>query len=288
MTGALREGPLSQQLTSRCVCPRCRGPLSVRNARIACLDCGGDFPLLEGIPNFLVGGGTLEDSVSVLSEAYDRASTKYGDSPRSCGYGGKAGHLAGLRVLHYWIDYGSLTDKSVLDVGCGVGLMTSGLAARNDVWGVDISKGLLGIAREKGLKALMASCDCLPFKDGDFDLVLCVGVIPYFEDPRRILDELHRVTKKGGRIVVTSTADSVLVRAARFIKGLLRCPGHLSRLYSNEEIERYLVSTGGVVSGSLTGYKSHVASATGKRIPLRFKLLARTNAVMATIPSGND
>ncbi len=271
------------RLGQRCVCPRCHGALIASSEDVKCGVCGRVYPLINGIPDFLVGNAA-EEKLRDLSAAYDRATRRHGDSARSCGYCGERAHCHGLNVLHGWIDYDGIANKCILDVGCGVGLMTRALTERNEVWGLDISFGLLEIARLHGLEVVRGSGDSLPFPDKAFDLVLCVGVLPYFEDPEGILKELCRVTSKKGALVVTSTADSLLVRSVRWVKRLIGVRTDLSRLYSCWEVERYLAMAGAHVLDSCTAYHRHVFSTKEGKVPRHLKILGRVNAVMATIP----
>lgn len=43
----------------------------------------------------------------------------------------------------------------------------------------------------------------LPFKEGEFDVVLCMTVLEHLEDPTRAIKEMRRVLKVGGRIIVS-------------------------------------------------------------------------------------
>ena len=55
-----------------------------------------------------------------------------------------------------------------------------------------------------------AVAESLPFRDGQFDLVICTQVMEYFPEPVRAVDEMWRVLRKGGYAFVS--APSVLVR----------------------------------------------------------------------------
>jgi len=91
----------------------------------------------------------------------------------------------------------------VLDVGCGSGL-TLVLARERGARpsGIDISPGLLGIARERLPDADLREGDMetLPFGDDAFDVVLGVNAFQFAGDPERALREAARV----GRRVVAS------------------------------------------------------------------------------------
>jgi SAM-dependent methyltransferase len=94
----------------------------------------------------------------------------------------------------------------LLDVGCGSGL-TLVLAARRGAIpaGLDISPGLLGIARERLPEADLREADMesLPFTDASFDAVTGVNAFQFAEDPRRALAEAARVLRPSGRLVAS-------------------------------------------------------------------------------------
>ncbi len=99
----------------------------------------------------------------------------------------------------------------VLDVGCGSGLALV-LAARRGAIpsGLDISPGLLGIARDRLPDADLREGDMefLPFGDTAFDaVVLGVNVFQFAGDPRRALCEAARVLCPGGRVVASLFAE---------------------------------------------------------------------------------
>ena len=94
----------------------------------------------------------------------------------------------------------------LLDVGCGSGL-TLALAARRGAVpaGLDISAGLLGIARERlpGADLREGDMECLPFGDAAFDAVTGVNAFQFAGDPRQALREAARVVRLGGRVVAS-------------------------------------------------------------------------------------
>ena len=95
---------------------------------------------------------------------------------------------------------------AVLDVGCGSGLMLVLAAERGAVpSGVDISPGLLAIARDRLPYADLREADMesLPFGDAAFDAVTGVNAFQFAGDPRRALHEAARVTRPGGRVVAS-------------------------------------------------------------------------------------
>jgi SAM-dependent methyltransferase len=94
----------------------------------------------------------------------------------------------------------------LLDVGCGSGLALA-LAARRGARaaGLDISAGLLGIAREQlpGADLREGDMEFLPFGDASFDAVIGVNAFQFAGDSRRALREAARAARPGGRVVAS-------------------------------------------------------------------------------------
>jgi ubiquinone/menaquinone biosynthesis C-methylase UbiE len=99
-------------------------------------------------------------------------------------------------------------DKTVLEVGCGVGLSTCHLAKKYGcrVTGVDLSEKMVAWTRQraqrKGLKQLItaqtADANQLPFEDNFFDVVLSESVTAFPTDKQHVVNEYTRVAKAGG------------------------------------------------------------------------------------------
>jgi SAM-dependent methyltransferase len=92
--------------------------------------------------------------------------------------------------------------RSVLEVGCGTGLVMqriAGFAAR--VRGIDVSPGMLARARERGLEVQEGSATALPFADGEFDVVCAFKVLAHVDPVEPALAEMARVTRPGGHLV---------------------------------------------------------------------------------------
>ena len=101
-------------------------------------------------------------------------------------------------------------DMRVLDVGCGPGGFLAVLAELSgEVVGVDISEQFVSLARatiaRHGLanaSAEIASSDSLPCADGAFHAVVLVDVIHHLERIGPTLDEVCRVLRPGGRLLI--------------------------------------------------------------------------------------
>ena len=101
-------------------------------------------------------------------------------------------------------DYKNVSGKQILSIGVGTGRDTSYLANKNTVHGVDVSETGLKIAKKKGIKVKVVDVDRnkLPYKDKTFDIIICKDLFEHLVNPLSLLQEIKRVVKKGGYLVV--------------------------------------------------------------------------------------
>jgi len=101
----------------------------------------------------------------------------------------------------------------VLEIGCGAGHLTARLAQRDlAVDAVDASPAMVdsarGLIQEAGLGAHVtlgvADVHALPFDERHFDLVVAVGVIPWLHSPGSAVEEMARVLRPGGSLILTA------------------------------------------------------------------------------------
>lgn len=96
-----------------------------------------------------------------------------------------------------------LDNARVLEVGCGTGLLLHRAAQRAEhAVGIDISAGMLQKAVERGLDAVQADATALPFDDNTFDLVYSFKVLAHVQDIQKALEEISRVTRRGGHMIL--------------------------------------------------------------------------------------
>lgn len=95
----------------------------------------------------------------------------------------------------------------ILDAGCGYGNMLNALAGFGSVEAVDLNPLAIEHVRAAGAGgAQVAPLNRLPFPTAYFDLVVCLDVLEHVEDDSRALEELFRVTRPGGRLIVSVPA----------------------------------------------------------------------------------
>lgn len=159
------------------------------------------------------------------------------------------GHEEATRLL---IDLAQIgADDEVLDVACGPGLVACAMAPHaRHVIGVDLTPAMIDQARALqtqrrllNLEWHVGDVSALPFASDRFSVVVTRYSLHHFVDPERVLLEMVRVAKPGGRVVV---ADLVLPpEKSRAYDSMerLRDPSHV-RVLSNDELGELMARVG--------------------------------------------
>jgi SAM-dependent methyltransferase len=113
--------------------------------------------------------------------------------------------------ISYVLDRISLSDV-VLELGCGYGRVLERLATKaKRVFGIDTSEASLRVASESlksaaGVHVAQMNAAALGFRDSSFDRVVCIqnGISAFYVDPKTLISESLRVTKRGGLALFSS------------------------------------------------------------------------------------
>jgi SAM-dependent methyltransferase len=93
--------------------------------------------------------------------------------------------------------------RDVFEAGCGTGLLLREATtfARAAV-GLDLSRGMLGPARDRGLRVVQGSLTDVPLPSASFDLVYSMKVLAHVPPIERAVAELARLVRPGGHLLL--------------------------------------------------------------------------------------
>ncbi|BAK75768.1 ubiquinone biosynthesis O-methyltransferase [Pseudogulbenkiania sp. NH8B] len=136
--------------------------------------------------------------------------------------------------LGYIDDRAGLAGKTVLDVGCGGGILAESMALKGaNVTGIDLAKKSLKVAQLHSLESgVSVDYRCVAVETlaeelpGHFDVVTCMEMLEHVPDPESVVRSCSRLVKPGGWVFFSTlnrNAKSYLlaVLAAEYVLGML-------------------------------------------------------------------
>lgn len=128
--------------------------------------------------------------------------------------------------------------ETVLDLGCGAGLdlyfYAKAVGEKGKVYGLDISEDMVNKAREnmnavriRNVEIVSGHSDKIPFEDNFFDVVASNGIYNLSPDKEKVMREVFRVLKPGGRTVFCEIVlkDKLPEKVKKNINDWFRCIG---------------------------------------------------------------
>ena len=96
----------------------------------------------------------------------------------------------------------------VLDLGCGTGALLDQLRdCSAELWGLDVSQEGLKFCAIRGHKKLvLADATRIPFRQNYFDVITAIGLIEHLEDDQLFLDEVRRLLKPNGMLILLTSS----------------------------------------------------------------------------------
>ena len=119
-------------------------------------------------------------------------------------------YLAELKVIKSLIPSG----KTGAEIGVGTGRFALPLGIKV---GVEPSKKMVEIARDRGVQVYKAVAEELPFNSETFDFALMVTTICFVDDLLKSFNEIHRVLKPNGFIVLIKGSNSIPLASIIFL-----------------------------------------------------------------------
>lgn len=159
--------------------------------------------------------------------------------------------------------------RHVLDAGCGTGrftaALTKGVGPGATVVGVDPDQAMLEIARHRIANGTCRGVvEALPFDDDTFDVTAAITVLEFVSEPVTAVDELVRVTRAGGHIIIGTLnprspwgiANRRRLRTGVWCTADLLPPNRLlelGRRYGKTELHRGLYAPGALRGHTVIG-----------------------------------
>lgn len=179
------------------------------------------YTIRNGVPIF----AKLDPYLEVESEAWEDEWQK-GVSKKALSVYKK--NMKVFEKLGFWEESGQAAnfipsdpEYTVLDIGCGNGVSTANMIGKVKV-GVELSEKQMIRAKKNfpDINYVVADARELPFKSNTFDLIVAINLLHHVNDPEKIIEECHRVLKRGGKLL---TVDPNLYNPIGFIgRGLYR------------------------------------------------------------------
>lgn len=185
--------------------------------------------------------------------------------------------------------------KKILDIGCGDGSFIIRFKKYCEVFGVDVSRRAIKIAKEAGIDAYTVdvSCEKLPFEDEYFDIVYMGDVIEHLVNPDFAINEAARVIKSNGFLVLSTPNLASWLNRLLLLLGMqplfsevstIRNFGRLGRsgsfpvghlrLFTYEALKEFLIY-----------YRFKIINVVGANYEGLSKLLSKIDRIFSKIPS---
>ena len=206
-------------------CPTCKAKLYrkaphqgeyLTDGDLLCSACDRSYPIRDGIVHF-IDSQDLQGPNQRYERFYNRLAPFYSLFSKFAllPFGGE--RKARQEILNH-LDTGG---ERLLEVSIGNGVNLPYLlevSKDRHIYGIDISIGQLRQCRKlinkRGWQAdlFLATAEALPFKAGIFDNVLHIGGINFFTGRQQSIDEMVRVVRPGGKVVIADEAERLAKR----------------------------------------------------------------------------
>ncbi|MBS3073039.1 class I SAM-dependent methyltransferase [Candidatus Pacearchaeota archaeon] len=97
-------------------------------------------------------------------------------------------------------------DSSILELGCTYGYLFKHLNGYKSLYGIDISKHAINVAKSFNHNATFEVQDVqnLKFKPNTFDLIVAIDILEHLPDPKKGIQEIFKVLKPNGYLIIST------------------------------------------------------------------------------------
>lgn len=160
--------------------------------------------------------------------------------------------------LDYIERHAGLEGKTVLDVGCGGGILSESMAARGArVTGIDMGEAALQVARlhqlESGIEVAYERIAVERLADerpASWDLVTCMELLEHVPDPASVVDACARLVRPGGKVFFSTLNRNpksylfAIIGAEYILRLLPRGTHDYAKFIRPSELDRWVLSAG--------------------------------------------
>ncbi len=166
-------------------------------------------------------------------------------------------------------------EDEVLECACGTGLLTAAMAPGcRHLTATDFSRKMLRQAEKncaslRNITYAQADITALPFPDGSFDRVVAGNVIHLLDDPEKALDELNRVCRDGGTLIIPTYMNRKAGgQTGGFASAVGKAGADFKRQFTTESYLRFFLDA---------GYSDVSVTLADGRIPCAVAVMRRRN-----------
>lgn len=188
--------PVPPAVLRRMRCPKCHSPLSERDTKLVCT-CGLEMLIQSGV---IEGLHDLDSALATTIESFGYEWTSFSEiQPEDEGYW-RDQYFADVPLER-------LRGTVALDAGCGKGRFSRFTSAHvGALVALDASDAVIpasqNLANLDNVVVMRADLLDLPFEDGSFGFISCLGVLHHLPDPRQGFAGLVRVLEPSGLILL--------------------------------------------------------------------------------------
>ena len=148
-------------------------------------------------------------------------------------------------------------DDRILDIGCNTGQLLKSIRRMNqncECYGIDVEPKITEVTIEKCILKI-ADAKKLPFPDNHFSVIFVLDVLEHIEDVGLAINEINRVLKPNGSLILSGPTETWFYRLCRFLSyrtadknticekpGFRRLEDH--HLHTIYQLEKMLLSKG--------------------------------------------
>ena len=145
----------------------------------------------------------------------------------------------------------SATDASVLDLGCGEGVLIKKIEETHPnikVFGSDIEPNIELLKKSVKAEISVADINDLPYPDKQFNAIFCLDVLEHIRDLQKPAIEIARILKDEGVLIISEPTESAIYKFGRWIlKGTFSAiegPAASPHWHNAKTIENFMTNHG--------------------------------------------